>query len=196
VPPGGAPPPGRRCGPFPAALDALADWLLACGVPPVALASTGLSGRPWFERREARGGPVLRSDPRQATRVPGRPTTERLDGQWRHRLHTEGLLAGACRPTDPGCVLRGSVRHRPMRLPSAAQQMPPRQHALPQMPLQLTQGVRDLTGGTGLALLRALLAGARTPQRLAQWRPPPCPPETDARAKALQGHGRAAPLVA
>jgi hypothetical protein len=63
---------------------------------------------------------VLLIDPRQAKRAPGRPTTDRLDGQWRQRLHTSGLLAGAFRPADQGCVLRGSLRHRQRLIPYAA----------------------------------------------------------------------------
>jgi len=63
---------------------------------------------------------VLLSDPRQATHVPGRPNTDRLDGTWRQRLHTSGLLAGAFRPAAHVCVLRGSLRHRQMLMTDAA----------------------------------------------------------------------------
>jgi hypothetical protein len=127
--PGGAPQPGRRCGTCTVDLDAVADWLLAGGVTTVALASTGVSGLPLCALLAARGVPVLRIDPRPAQRVPGRPTTARLDGQWRQRLQTDGRLAGAFRPADQGCVLRGSWRHRPMRRTYAAQHMQPRHQA-------------------------------------------------------------------
>ena len=66
---------------------------------------------------------MLLIDPRQATRAPGRPQTDRLDGQGLQRLHAYGLLAGAFRPDDQGCVLRASVRHRQMLLTSAAHPM-------------------------------------------------------------------------
>ena len=129
VPPGCAPQPVRRFGTFTADLDALADWLIDCGVTTVAMASTGVSWIPWFELLEARGVQVLLSAPRQAQRAPGRPQTDRLDGQWLQRRHAYGLRAGAFRPDDEGCVLRGSWRHRQRRLTSAAHPRPPRHKA-------------------------------------------------------------------
>ena len=129
VPPGGAPQPVRRFGTFPADLDALADWLLDCGVTTGAMASTGVSGIPLFARLEVRGMQGLLIDPRQAQRAPGRPQTDRLDCQWLQRLHASGLLAGAFRPDEPVCVLRGSLRHRQRRRTSAAHHMPPRHKA-------------------------------------------------------------------
>jgi hypothetical protein len=110
----------RRFGTCTADLDALADWLIDCGVTTVAMESTGVYWIPWFELLEARGLQVLLIDPRQAQRAPGRPKTERLDGQWRQRLQTYGVLAGAFRPEAHVCVLRGSLRHRQMLLTYAA----------------------------------------------------------------------------
>ena len=72
---------------------------------------------------------VLLLDPRQAPRAPGRPQTDRLDCQWLQRLHAYGLLAGAFRPDDQGCGLRGSLRHRQMLLTYAAHPMQPRHKA-------------------------------------------------------------------
>src|SRR5712692_8187056 len=196
VPPGRDPQPVRRCGTCTVALAALADWLMDGGVTTVAMASTGVSGRPWFARLEARGVQVVLSDPRHATRAPGRPTPDRLDGQWRPRLPASGRLAGAFRPDDQVWVLRGSVRHRQRLLTSAAHQMPPRHKALQPRPLTLTQVVSALPGVTGMASLKALVAGERDPQPLAQLRHSPCHHDADDSAKALQGPWRAAPLCA
>jgi hypothetical protein len=55
-----------------------------------------------------------------------------------------------------------------------------------------TQVVRASAGVTGMALLKALMAGARDPQRLATLRNPHCHHEADDLAKALPGTGRAA----
>jgi transposase len=129
VPPGCDPQPVRRFGTFTADLDALADWLLDGGVTTVARASTGVSWSPWFELLEARGLQVLLIDPRHAKRAPGRPTTDRLDGQWLQRLHTYGLRAGAFRPAAHVGVLRSSLRHRQMLLTYAAHHMPHRHKA-------------------------------------------------------------------
>src|SRR5947208_14419601 len=68
VPPGRAPQPVRRFGTFTADLDALADWLLDCGITTVAMESTGVYWIPLFELLEARGVQVFLIDPRQAKR--------------------------------------------------------------------------------------------------------------------------------
>jgi transposase len=186
----------RRFGTFTADLDPLADWLLAGGVTTVAMESTGVYWIPVCELLEARGLQGLLSDPRQAKRAPGRPKTDRLDCQWLQRLHSYGLLAGAFRPADQVCVLRGYLRHRHMLLTYAAHHIPHMHKALQHTNLKLTQVVSDITGVTGMAILKALLAGERNPPRLAQLRHPHCHHDTDAIAKALQGNGRAEHLFA
>ena len=196
VPPGCDPQPVRRFGTCTVDLDALADWRIDGGVTTVAMASTGVSWIPLFELLEARGVQVLLIDPRQAKRAPGRPKTDRLDGQWLQRLHTYGRLAGAFRPEDQVCVLRSSLRHRQMLLTSAAHPMQPMHKALPQMHLTLTQVVRDLTGVTGMALIQAIVAGERDPVTLATLRNPHGQHDADDIAKALQGTWRAEHLFA
>jgi len=81
------------------------------------MASTGGYCIPVFELLEARGLQGLLIAPRPAKRVPGRPHTDRLACKWLPRLHTAGLLAGAFRPADQVCVLRGYLRHRQMLRP-------------------------------------------------------------------------------
>src|SRR5438552_12681968 len=130
VPPGCDPQPVRRFGTCTADLDALADWLIDCGVTTVAMASTGVYWIPLFELLEARGVQVLLIDPRQAKRAPGRPTTDRLDCQWLPRVHAYGLRAGAFRPDDQVCVLRSYLLHRQMLLTSAAHHIQHMQSAL------------------------------------------------------------------
>jgi transposase len=196
VPPGRAPQPVRRFGTFTTDLDTLADWRIDCGVTTVAMASTGVSWIPLFELLEARGVPVLLIDPRQAKRAPGRPKTDRLDGQWLQRLHAYGLLAGAFRPDDQVCVLRRYLRHRQRLLTSAAHHMQHMHKALQQMNLKLTQVVSDITGATGMAILKAILAGERDPVTLAKLRNPHCHHDADEIAKALQGTWRAEHLFA
>jgi transposase len=128
VPPGGAPHPVRRFGTCTVDLDALADWLRDGGVTTVAMDSTGVYGIPLCAILAARGVQGLRIDPPQAQRVPGRPKTDRLDCKWRQRLHAH-LLAGAFRPAEQVCVLRGSWRHRQRLLTYAAHHMQPRHKA-------------------------------------------------------------------
>jgi hypothetical protein len=190
------PPPVRRFGTFTVDLDALADGLIACGVTTVAMESTGVYWMPLFALLEARGLAVLLSDPRQAQRAPGRPTTDRLACKWLQRLHAYGLRAAAFRPAAQVCGRRSSLRHRQMLLPDGAHPIQPMPKALQPMHRKLSQVVRDLTSGTGLALLQAIIAGARAPLTLAKLRPPHGQPSEEEMAKAWQGTWRAEPLWA
>jgi hypothetical protein len=160
------------------------------------MASTGVSWIPLFELLEARGLQVCLIDPRQAQRAPGRPTTDRLDCQWLQRLHAYGLRAAAFRPAAQICVLRSSVRHRQMLLTYGAHHIQHRHKALQQMNLTLPQVVSDLTGATGMAILKAIIAGERDPLTLAKLRNPYCQHSEDDIAKALQGTWRAEHLFA
>jgi transposase len=61
------------------------------------------------------------------------------------------------------------------------------QKALHQMNIQLAQVLRDITGETGMAILRAIVAGERDGVRLAQLRNPGCKSPEETFAKALTG---------
>jgi len=111
-------------------------------------------------------------------------------------LHTYGLLAGALRPDAHVCVLRSYRRHRQRLLTYAAHHIQHMHKALEQMHLKLTQVVSEMTGVTGMAILKAIVAGERDPQPLAKLRNPHCHHDEDAIAKALQGPWRAEHLFA
>src|SRR6266436_2011050 len=64
------------------------------------------------------------------------------------------------------------------------------------MNLKLTQVVSDITGVTGMAIIKAIIAGERHPQHLAKLRNPHCHHDEDGIAKALQGTWRAEHLFA
>ncbi len=196
VPPDRDAQPVRRFGTCTVDLEAIADWLLDCDVTTGAMESTGVYGIPLFEGLEARGFQAGLIDPRQAQRAPGRPQSDPYDCQWRQRLQTSGLLAGAFRPTDQVCVLRSYLRHRPLRITAASQHIQHMQKALEQMNLKLPEVVSDITGVTGMAIIKAILAGERNPATLARLRDRRCKQDEAQIAQALQGTWRAEHLFA
>jgi transposase len=196
VPPSDDPQSVRRFGSYTVDLAALADWLATCGITTVALESTGVYGIPLFELLESRGFEVLLVDPQQVQKIKGRPKSDVHDCQWLQRLHTFGLLAGAFRPPDPVCVLRRDLRQRAMLLTYASQHIQPRQKALTQMNIKLQHVVSDLTGETGMAIMRAILAGDRDAVKLARLRHDRCQHDEATIAKALHGHWREEHLFA
>jgi transposase len=186
----------RRFGACTADLEALADWLLACGVTTVAMESTGVFWIPLFELLESRGLEVRLVDARQMRRIPGRPKSDVHDAQWLQRLHSYGLLAAAFRPEEPVCVLRSYLRQRQMLVTYAAQHIQHMQKALTQMNVKLQHVVSDITGVTGLAIIRAIVAGQRDPVELAKLRDDRCGHSEAEIARALYGNWRAEHLFA
>jgi transposase len=195
VPPDRDPQPVRQFATFTADLHRLADWLVACGVDTVVMESTGVYWIPLFELLDARGGRVLLVNARHVKNVSGRKS-DVLDCQWLQQLHTYGLLQGAFRPADEIVVLRSYLRQRTMLVQGAATHIQHMQKALQQMNLVLHQVVADITGVTGMTIIRAILAGERDPQVLAQHRDYRCKRSVTEIAQSLEGNYRAEHLFA
>jgi transposase len=167
-------------------LNRLADWLKACGIQTVAMESTGVYWIPLYELLEERGFEVVLVNARHLKNVPGRKT-DVLDCQWLQRLHTFGLLQASFRPAAEIAQLRAYVRHREMLVRYAASHVQHMQKALTLMNLQLHQVISDLTGETGMRILRRLVAGEPDPQQLAQERHPRIRASQEEIAQALTG---------
>ena len=189
VPPDRTAAPVRKFGTYTPDLQALGDWLAACGVDTVAMESTGVYWIPVYEILEARGFQVYVVNARHLKNVPGRKS-DIQDCQWIQGLHSVGLLRGSFRPEGEIVALRGYLRHRAALLEHRAAHIQHMQKALQQMNVQLTQVISDITGMTGLAIIRAILAGQRDPQQLAALRQPGCKKSEKEIAKALTGNYR------
>ena len=185
----------RRFGAFTGDLCALADWLKQCRIETVAMESTGVYWIPLYELLVERRFEVLLVDARQAKNVPGRKS-DALDCQWLQELHTYGLLRGAFRPVDQVCILRSYLRQRSMLVSYASHHIQHMQKALEQMNLKLAHVVSDITGLTGMGIIKAILGGERDPVKLAKLRDPRCKSSEATVARALQGHYREEHLFA
>ena len=185
----------REFSTFTADLEALATWLKQCGVTSVAMESTGVYWIPLFELLERHGFEVKLVDARHVKNVSGRKS-DVLDCQWIQQLHTYGLLAGAFRPPDEVCVLRSYLRQREMLTQSASRHIQHMQKALQQMNLLLHNVVSDITGVTGLKIIKAILAGERDPRVLARNRDERCHNTAATIAKSLVGNYREEHLFA
>jgi transposase len=170
-------------------LHALADWLAACNVETVAMESTGVYWIPVYEILEAKGFEVYLVNARHIKNVTGRKT-DVLDCQWIQQLHTYGLLQASFRPDEDMCALRAYIRHRDNLIRYRSAHIQHMQKALQQMNVQLTNVISDITGQTGMHIIRAIVAGERDPVRLAQYRDPRCRSSEAEIAKALTGNYR------
>lgn len=172
-------------------LEAMVAWLRARGVLAVALESTGVYWIVPHEMLEQAGFEVRLVDTRELRRVPGRPKTDRRDCEWLQRLFSCGLLRGAFRPPEAVCVLRTLVRDRATLIAERADWLRRMQKALDQMNVRVHRAVADLDGATGLAIVRAIVAGERDPHRLATRRDYRCRKTEAEIAEQLSGHWRA-----
>jgi transposase len=186
----------RAFGACTADLEALADWLRQCGVTTIAMESTGVYWIPLFELLEQRGFEVFLVDPRQTRHAPGRPKSDVRDCQWIQRLHSYGLLSASFRPTDQVVVLRGYLRQRQLLIGHASQHVQHMQKALELMNVKLPEVVNDITGVTGMAIIKAILRGERDPLELAKYRNDRCHRAEAEMARALYGNWRAEHLFA
>lgn len=189
VPPDRSPSPVQSFKTFTSDLVRLADWLVACGVTSVAMEATGVYWIPIYEIVEARGINVLLVNARHIKNVPGRKS-DVSDCEWLRELHSVGLLRGSFRPTEAIVALRAYVRHRQSLVESAATYVHRMQKALVQMNLQLPLVVSDITGVTGLKILRDIVVGQRDPARLASHRDYRCRASHTEIQAALTGHYR------
>jgi transposase len=184
------PNPVRQFGANTVDLHQIAAWLKACGVKTVALESTGVYWIPLFELLESEGFEVHLVEPGQLSRCGARPKTDVLDAQWIQRLHSYGLLRGSFRPPDSVLALRAYWRQRQMQVRYAAYHVQHMQKALEQMNVKLTVVISDITGHTGMSIIKAILDGERNPVKLAKLRDERCHHTEKQIALALEGTWR------
>lgn len=190
VPPDRDTTPVQSFGTFTGELHRLAAWLTACRITHVAMEATGVYWIPIFEILESRGFHVILVNARHVKNLPGRKS-DVSDCEWLRDLHILGLLRGSFRPADAIVALRAYLRHRATLIESAAALIQRMQKALVQMNVQLPLVVSDITGVTGLRILRDIVAGQRDPHQLAQHRDRRCRASTAEIAAALTGNYRA-----
>jgi transposase len=181
--------PVREFGCYTPDLEELADWLTQCGITTVAMEATGVYWIGLFQLLQARGFEVIVVNPQQIKQVSGRKT-DVSDCQWIQQLHSYGLLHASFRPSLDISILQTYWRQRERLIQQAADAIRLMQKALDLMNLHLHKAISDLSGVTGLRIVRAMLAGEHDPHALAAMRDKAirCAPEE--LVKALTGDYR------
>jgi transposase len=183
------PEPVRRFECFTADLHRMADWLLSCGVQSVVMQSTGVYWIPIYEILEGRGFEVHLVNARHTKNLPGRKSDVQ-ESQWLLKLHTYGLLNNSFQPPAEVRVLRTYWRQRAEHIREASTCIQRMQKVLTQMNLQLANVISDLSGLTGQAIIRAIVAGERDPYKLAELSHPGIRASREEIARSLEGHWR------
>ena len=185
----------RKFGPFTSDLHQMADWLTEHHIQTVVMESTGVYWIPVFQILEQRGLEVKLVNAAHVKNLPGRKS-DVSDCQWLQQLHTFGLLNGSFRPKDEICVLRTLLRLRDTLVKDCSSHVLRMQKALTEMNIQIHRVLSDITGYSGMAIIRAILAGERDGLKLAQMKHPQVKASTEQIVKALEGDYRAEHLFA
>jgi len=168
-------------------LKALAEWLKQCGIQTVAMQSTGVYWIAVYDILETAGLDVYLVNARDTKNLPGRKSDVQ-ESQWLMKLHTYGLLRNSFRPSQEIRTMRTYWRQRNDLIRAAVSHIQRIQKALTQMNIQLGNVLSDVSGVTGQAILKAILAGERDPHKLAALRDPRVKASEEQIARYLEGN--------
>ena len=179
----------RKFSAFTTDLKEMVSWLKKCGIKTIAMESTGVYWIPVFQILETNGFEVKLVNARHVKNVPGRKTDVQ-DCQWIQRLHSYGLLNGSFRPSDQICVLRSYARQRDRLIKSSKVHVNRMQKAFNEMNIQLHHVISDITGVTGMKIIKAIIDGERNASTLAEFRDGRIKSNSKTIIKALEGDYR------
>jgi len=158
--------PVQEFGSFTADLHRMAQWLKACRIDTVVMQATGVYWTALYDVLESYRLQVNVVNARHTKTLPGRKTDVQ-ECQWLQKLHTFGLLNNSFRPAEEIRVLRSYMRQRENLVTAAGTAIQHMQKALTEMNIQLAHVISDISGTTGLKILRDIVQGERDPHKLA-----------------------------
>jgi transposase len=147
-------------------LLALRAWLLAAGCTHVGMESTGVYWMPVYAVLEG-GFELVVGNAHRIKNVPGRKTDIK-DAEWLADLLRHGLIAKSFVPARPLRELRDLLRYRRKLVEAQTAERNRLLKLLEQANIKLASVATNVFGVSGMALLKALLAGEQTPAQIAQ----------------------------
>jgi transposase len=177
----------REFGSWTEDLRRMARWLKSCGVKTVAMQSTGVYWIPVYDVLEQEGLEVYLVNARGTKNLPGRKSDVQ-ECQWLRKLHAYGLLRKSFRPPQEIREVRSLWRVRDVVIQDAAREVQHIQKALTTMNVQLANAISDVSGVTGMRIVRAILQGQRGPHELAKLRDPHIRASEEEIAHSLEGN--------
>jgi transposase len=189
IPPDRDAEPIREFGSWTADLQRMAQWLKDHDIRTVAMQSTGVYWIAAQEVLEQAGLEVYLVNARGTKNLPGRKSDVQ-ECVWLRKLHTYGLLRNSFRPPEQIRAVRTIWRQRDRWVTESGRAIQQMQKALTTMNVQLANTISDISGMTGQAILRAIVAGIRDPWELARMRDPRVAASEEEIAHSLQGNWR------
>ena len=148
-------------------LEAMADWFAAEGVTEVAMEATGSYWKPVWYVLEERAFELKLVNAQHVKILPGRKS-DVLDAEWLAELLEHGLLRGSFVPPRVIRELRDLTRYRKRLVQTHTRSASASRRPSRTPGIKLDSVASDVLGVSGRAMLRALIAGERDPEVLAE----------------------------
>jgi len=161
----------EQFGTFTKDLIGLVDYLKFNKVTTVAIESTGIYWINLYLMLENAGIEPYLVNAKHVKNVTGRKKDD-TDAIWLQKLHACGLLQKSFQPDSVFYTLRTYVRHREKILQVGADSVRRMQKALELMNVKIHNVISDILGKTGMAIIRAILQGVRTPEVFLKYKNP------------------------
>jgi len=155
----------RTFGCFTEDLDAIAKWLIKCGIDSVAMESTGVYWKQLFLVLQEHGLDVFLVNSRHVKNVTGKKTDEQ-DARWIQRLHACGLLSNSFQPDESIRTLRSFIRFRKKVNDNKSIYVSRMVKSLEEMNIKLSFILSDIKSVTGQNIIKAIVDGEREPENL------------------------------
>jgi len=178
-------------------LHECAKWLIFEGILTVAIESTGSYWQQLYIILQDYGLQVLLVNGKYTKNVKGK--TDPKDSRrllsvvevWIQKLHSLGLLEGSFLPDNFTESVREYSRHRKSLIENASDYIKKMQKSLRLMNVRLDNVLRDVTGQSGQAIIKAILDGERDAKKLSELANYKVHASKEEIAKALTGDWRA-----
>ena len=179
----------REFGVFAEDNEALADWLIENEINTVAMESTGTYWQNLFVVLQSREIDVILTNGKFTKNIKGRKTDVQ-DCQWIQKLHSLGLLSGSFLPDDKTEQFRTYARQRTAWIKQGAAVSQKMQKFLRLLNLRLDVAVSDITGLTGMKIIKAVCQGITDAKELSKLVHHNCRKSPEQIAKALNFNNR------
>ncbi len=146
-------------------LQEVCRYFQAEGVRTVAMEATGVYWINLYGALEEAGLQVVVVNGAHCRNFPGRKT-DMKDCQWLAVLHSHGLLSSGFVPPAEIRQLRDYMRIREDLVRMGAQHVQHMQKALDRLNVKIHVVISDITGVSGMKIIKAILAGKREPEML------------------------------
>jgi transposase len=176
----------NRFGSFTTNLDECVKWLKQSNIKSVAMEATGVYWTILYAMLKVAKINVLLVNPRDFKKIKDKKT-DVCDAEYLQLYHSYGLLEGAVIPEQKIGELRTFTRLREQSVEESATAIQRMQKALINMNLRLDNVLNDISGVTGLTIIRAILNGERDPKVLAAYRDKRCKKSEEEIEDSLKG---------